>query len=78
MDGMPELAEEVCGVQVRRGLPRAVGGLVDVVRSPMYATGVGLVLYGHMHQDARFFKIREENVYGKIVGRMQKWLHTLF
>ena len=75
LEGMPELAEEVCGMQVRRGVPRQVGGLVDVVRSPMYATGVGLVLYGCSHQDARFFKIREQNVYGKVIGRMQRWLN---
>ena len=42
----PELAEEVLDLPVRRGVPRGVGGLVDVVRSPTYATGVGLVLYG--------------------------------
>ena len=41
--GMPEMAEEVLGMPVRRGMPRGIGGLVDVVKSPMYATGVGLV-----------------------------------
>ena len=34
-------------------LPRAIGGLVDVVRSPMYATGVGLVQYGALHSEVR-------------------------
>ena len=43
LPGMPELAEEVLGLPVRRGMPRGIGGLVDVVKSPMYATGVGLV-----------------------------------
>jgi cell division protein FtsA len=32
--GMPELAEEVIGLPVRRGMPRGIGGLVDVVKSP--------------------------------------------
>ena len=41
--GMPELAEEVLGLPVRRGHAAGIGGLVDVVKSPMYATGVGLV-----------------------------------
>ena len=31
---------------VRRGAPLHVSGLVDVVSSPMYATGVGLILHG--------------------------------
>ena len=72
--GMPELAEEVLGLPVRRGMPRGIGGLVDVVKSPMYATGVGLVVYGARHTDRRLFRIREENVYRKVRGRMREWL----
>src|SRR5881398_666368 len=45
LHGMPELAEEVLGLPVRRGLPRDVGGLTDVVKSPQYATAVGLLHY---------------------------------
>jgi cell division protein FtsA len=46
MEGVPELAEAVFDLPVRRGQPEGVGGLADVVRSPVYATGVGLALYG--------------------------------
>ncbi|MCG8555326.1 MAG: cell division protein FtsA [Proteobacteria bacterium] len=46
LDGTCELAEKILGVPVRRGSPAGVGGLVDVVRSPAFATGVGLVKYG--------------------------------
>jgi cell division protein FtsA len=46
LEGMSELAEEIVGLPSRRGIPRGIGGLVDVVKSPSYATGVGLVLYG--------------------------------
>jgi cell division protein FtsA len=46
LDGMPELAEQVLGLPVRRGTPVGIGGLLDVVRSPAYATGVGLVKIG--------------------------------
>ena len=76
--GMPELAEEVLGLPVRRGMPRGIGGLVDVVKSPMYATGVGLVVYGAKHQDRRMFRIREDNVYKKVKGRMREWLEEIF
>jgi cell division protein FtsA len=76
--GMPELAEEVIGLPVRRGMPRGIGGLVDVVKSPMYATGVGLVVYGAKHLDRRMFRIREENVYKKVKGRMREWLEEIF
>ena len=46
LDGMPELGEKVLGLQVRRGAPTGVGGMIDIVRSPAYATAVGLVKYG--------------------------------
>ncbi|MFL5322300.1 MAG: cell division protein FtsA, partial [Myxococcaceae bacterium] len=77
--GMPELAEEVLGLPVRRGLPRGIGGLVDVVKSPMYATGVGLVVYGAKHQDRRMFRIRDDgNTFKKVKGRMREWLEEIF
>ena len=46
MDGVTEIAEQVLELQTRRGSPIRIGGLVDVVRSPAYATGVGLVMFG--------------------------------
>lgn len=46
MDGIAEVAEGVLGLPARRGMPHKVGGLVDVVKSPAYAAGVGLVLHG--------------------------------
>ena len=78
LDGMTELAEDVIGLPVRRGLPRGIGGLIDVVRSPKYATGVGLVLYGSRNGDARHFRVRDDNVYNKVRGRMKTWLADLF
>ncbi|HEY3354765.1 MAG TPA: cell division protein FtsA [Polyangia bacterium] len=68
LEGMAELAEEVLGLPVRRAFPKGVGGLVDVVKSPAYATGVGLVLYATRHAagvhtpDAGWFK----RTFGKI------------
>jgi cell division protein FtsA len=46
LEGVSELAERVFDLPVRRGIPDGVGGLAEVVRSPIYATGVGLALYG--------------------------------
>jgi len=47
MEGAIELAEEVFHLPVRLGVPQHVGGLVDVVRNPIHATGVGLLLFGN-------------------------------
>ena len=49
LDGMPEMAEQIFDLPIRRGCPTGVGGLADHVNSPTFATGVGLVLYGCRH-----------------------------
>ena len=46
MEGAIELAEEVFHMPVRLGMPQYVTGLSDVVRNPIHATGVGLLLFG--------------------------------
>ena len=79
LHGMAEMAEEVLGMPVRRGVPRNLGGLVDVVKGPQFATAVGLVLYGAKQaQMSPHFKIRDDNVYRKVRHRMQKWLGEIF
>jgi cell division protein FtsA len=47
--GLVELAEEIFHMPVRLGIPQYVSGLQDVVRNPIYATGVGLLLFGKQH-----------------------------
>ncbi len=46
MQGAPELAAEIFQMPTRVGNPITLGGLVDEYRSPLFATGVGLVLLG--------------------------------
>ena len=45
MEGAVELAEEIFHMPVRLGLPQGITGLTDIVASPVYATGVGLLKY---------------------------------
>ena len=77
LPGMVEMAEEIIGLPVRRGIPQGVGGLVDIISSPKYATGVGLVQYGAQHMDHRHFHVRDENVFGKVKSRMKAWLSEM-
>src|SRR6187397_2817774 len=49
LDGMPEIAEQIFDLPIRRGYPTGVGGLADHVNSPTFATGVGLVMYANRH-----------------------------
>src|SRR6056300_769374 len=46
MEGVVELAEEIFHMPVRIGAPQNVTGLSDIVRNPIYSTGVGLLMYG--------------------------------
>lgn len=74
MAGVPELAEQLFDLPVRLGIPSGVGGLKEVVSSPMHATGVGLVLYGAAHLDQhRFTKASERSLMDKIINRMRQW-----
>jgi len=47
--GLVELSEEIFEIPVRVGFPQHVAGLTDVVKNPVYSTGVGLLLYGREH-----------------------------
>jgi cell division protein FtsA len=50
LEGMPEIAEQIFDLPIRRGCPGEVGGLADHVNSPTFATPVGLVLYAHRNR----------------------------
>jgi cell division protein FtsA len=78
LEGMPELAEQIFNLPVRRGTPTGIGGLVDMVNSPMYATGVGLVLYGSRNKEQARFKVGEGNIFSKVTHRMKEWIGEFF
>jgi cell division protein FtsA len=78
LPGMPELAEQIFNLPVRRGVPQGIGGLIDVVNSPIYATGVGLVKYGSKHSHRPQFKVGQDNVFEKVVQRMKEWFSEFF
>jgi cell division protein FtsA len=48
--GLPDLTGEAFQMHTRIGYPVGVGGLIDVIHDPSFATGVGLVLYGFKTQ----------------------------
>lgn len=74
MKGVPELAERIFDLPVRRGMPTNIGGLIDVVNSPIYSTGVGLVQYG-MEFDSlgKFQKTHEEHLFPRLLATMKQW-----
>jgi cell division protein FtsA len=78
LEGIPELAEQIFNLPVRRGTPIGIGGLVDLVNGPMYATGVGLVLYGSRNMAQSRFRVGEGNIFSKVTHRMREWIGEFF
>lgn len=82
LDGMPELAEQLLNLPVRRAAPLGVGGLADVVKSPAYSTAVGLLRYGAAQQ-AKEPAVDERAVATVVVGkglgsRLGSWFKEAF
>ncbi len=77
MEGVIELAEEVFHMPVRLGTPQYVAGLVDVVRNPIYATGVGLLLFGNQSGPGFAQPGRFDNP-ASLWERMKNWFHGNF
>ncbi len=79
MEGAVELAEEVFHMPVRLGSPQYVNGLMDVIRNPIHATGVGLLLYGFENIVRR--NQRSMPVSGSVAdlwGQMKSWFQGQF
>jgi cell division protein FtsA len=74
IEGVQELAEQIFNLPTRIGYPVQIGGLKDVVNSPMYATAVGLLRYGAEKESSeQRFRIRDKNIFNRILSRMRKW-----
>jgi len=77
MEGLVDLAEEVFHMPVRLGVPQYVTGLVDVVRNPIHATGVGLLLFGRQNS---VINVPHENrgMLRETWERMKSWFQGNF
>jgi cell division protein FtsA len=75
--GLIELAEEVFQMPVRLGIPQHVTGPEEVVRNPAYATGVGLLLFGHQSRRTVAAEMRE-NRSASMWERMKSWFEGNF
>jgi cell division protein FtsA len=77
MAGMARAAETVFELPVRLGLPAQISGLTDLVNIPMYATAVGLALYGR----DRLLEVEaghSRHSSGGMYQRMAAWLQRFF
>ena len=78
MEGVIELAEEVFHMPVRAGVPQYIAGLADVVRNPIYSTGVGLLLFSHKMMPSGSHNARMDSGVKTVWERMKNWFHGNF
>ena len=77
LEGIVETAERILNLPVRVGYPNTVGGLSEIVKSPIYATAVGLILYGRSHEsDSK--RNGNKNRLAKISQSMKNWFDEVF
>jgi len=76
MEGVVELAEEIFHMPVSVGIPKHVAGLKDIVRNPVYATGVGLLLYGKQKEEE--LRTRGRGRSSGLVKKVRRWMNENF
>lgn len=77
VEGAVELAERVFKVPVRLGTPQFVTGMSEVLDNPVYATGVGLLLYGLQQRDNQVETSTQPSFKG-LLGKMKGWFQGNF
>jgi cell division protein FtsA len=81
MDGIADLAESIFDLPVRIGRSiENVGGIIDIVDNPAYATGIGLAIYAAKkgHQKNKLSKGSDEKVFSKVMESMKSWFGEFF
>jgi cell division protein FtsA len=78
LEGIVDTAERILNLPVRVGYPNSVGGLSEIVKSPMYATAVGLLLYGRNHESDSNYKNGNKNRLAKITRGIKNWFEEVF
>ena len=73
LDGMMELTEEILGMPVRQGLPLGVQGLTEELSHPVYATSVGLALFGAEEAGYRKKNPAKSNGSSGLFGKILSW-----
>jgi cell division protein FtsA len=78
LPGISEMAEQIFSAPARVGYPEEIKGLVDLINKPMYATAVGLVLYGaKTYKQKKKFRIRDSNIFHLVMARMKRWFKDI-
>jgi cell division protein FtsA len=75
LEGMPEIAEQIFDLPIRRGTPAGVAGLADHINTPVCATPVGVALYAHRN---RVPETRGSGAFSRVVSQLRSIFKEFF
>jgi cell division protein FtsA len=78
LEGMPEIAEQIFDLPIRRGSPSSAGGLSDHVNTPTLATAVGLVQYAQRNHISESPRLVGAGAFGRVAGRLRGLFREFF
>ncbi len=86
LDGLVEMGEFVFDIPVRRGFPKQVGGLKDVVKGGEFATAIGLLFhaldlrkdYYTRKESGSIFSDNVNNSFDGVTSKVKKFFNDLF
>lgn len=76
--GAQELAERIFKMPVRIGKPHHVTGLSEIINNPVYATGVGLLMYGMRQRQNQREVVLNQPSMKSLWSRMKSWFQGNF
>ena len=78
--GAVELAEQVFDLPVKLGVPQGIDEMIEEAKSPVYSTGIGLILYAQKHRmgENGYWDMGESSLFEKILERMKRMLRDFF
>lgn len=80
LPGAAEIAEQVFGLPVRRGVPAGVGGINEAASGLPCATAVGLALFAARHRERRRRTALDihSGLMGRVGVRVRTWFSEMF
>ena len=78
MQGMVELGEEIFHMPVRLGMPQYKGSLEEVVRTPRFSTGIGLIMAGMEERKHHHNAHLQRGSAKQVLAKMKSWFERNF
>lgn len=72
LEGIDDVAVKIFDMPAKVGVPSGLGGMSGVVSSPIYSTGVGLVLYGLEHQNQK--RLAPTGIFADLVALFRRFI----